>query len=246
MAQTPTTHEPRLRGIDGCRAGWLVLSRPDDGSSGPWPRVEAELLPDAEALAAGAAEAITAIDIPIGLSEDLPRRCDREARQHLGPRRNSVFPAPLRPMLVAADHGEACRIGRALAGRGLSVQSWNILPKVRAVDGLLRRQPCLVPRFREVHPELAFLDWNGGCPLPHGKRSREGRLERLALCEVLFPGAWASIRRGFRRAEVADDDILDALALLRSAARLGRGEAVVLPRGKPERDRFGLPMQIAY
>ena len=126
-------------------------------------------------------------------------------------------------MLAAADHGEACRIGRRLAGRGLSLQSWHILPKVRQVDGLLRRQPWLLPRFQEVHPELAFLDWNGGCPLPHGKRSREGRAERLALCEELFPGVWASLCPRFRRREVADDDILDALALLRSAARLGRG-----------------------
>jgi predicted RNase H-like nuclease len=45
---------------------------------------------------------------------------------------------------------------------------------------------------------------------------------------------------------VADDDILDALALLRSAARLGRGEAVILPQGLQEWDRCGLPMRIAY
>jgi predicted RNase H-like nuclease len=208
--------------------------------------VWAALVPDAEGLAAGAFAAINAIDIPIGLSEGQPRRCDREARQRLGPRRSSVFAAPPRPVLAAADHGEACRIGRRLAGRGLSLQSWHILPKVRQVDGLLRRQPWLLPRFQEVHPELAFLDWNGGCPLPHGKRSREGRAERLALCEELFPGVWASLRPRFRRREVADDDILDALALLRSAARLARGEAVVLPQGLQEWDRCGLPMRIAY
>jgi predicted RNase H-like nuclease len=114
------------------------------------------------------------------------------------------------------------------------------------VDAVLRRHPSLVPRFQEVHPELAFLDWNGGCPLPHGKRSREGRAERLALCEGLFPGVWASVRHGLPRAEVGDDDILDALALLRSAARLARGEALVLPQGGQEWDRCGLPMRIAY
>jgi predicted RNase H-like nuclease len=45
---------------------------------------------------------------------------------------------------------------------------------------------------------------------------------------------------------VADDDILDALALLRSAGRLWRGEATVLPEGEPEQDGCGLPMAIAY
>jgi predicted RNase H-like nuclease len=57
---------------------------------------------------------------------------------------------------------------------------------------------------------------------------------------------WAAVRQRFRRTQVADDDILDALALLRSAARLARGEAVVLPEGVVERDRLGLPMTIAY
>jgi predicted RNase H-like nuclease len=149
-------------------------------------------------------------------------------------------------VLAAADHAEACRISRSLDGRGLSLQTWHILPKVRQVDALLRQRPELAQRVREVHPELAFLHWNGGEPLRHGKRCREGRDERLALCEREFPGVWAAVRQRFRRTQVADDDILDALALLRSAARLARGEAVVLPEGVVERDRLGLPMTIAY
>ncbi|MEB3171133.1 MAG: DUF429 domain-containing protein [Synechococcaceae cyanobacterium] len=240
----------QLRGVDGCRAGWLWLSQPvGAGSSGPAP-VLAQLISDARALAEGAETAITAIDIPIGLVDGRPRRCDQEARRRLGPRRSSVFPAPPRAVLEALDHGDACRRARALDGRGVSVQTWNIVPKVRQVDALLRQQPALVSRIREVHPELAFLAWNGGQPLAHGKRCREGRAERLALCEQEFPGAWAAIREQFPRRAVADDDILDALALLRSAARLWRGEATVLPAlepgGDPELDGWGLPMAIAY
>ena len=235
-----------LRGVDGCRAGWLVLSRPALQGPPPWRQVEARLLPDASALAVGAETAITAIDIPIGLADAGPRRCDEEARRRLGPRRSSVFPAPPRQVLDAADHQQACRISRSLDGRGLSVQTWNIVPKVRQVDGLLRQQPHLRPRVQEVHPELAFQVWNGGLPLRHGKRCREGRAERLALCEREFPGTWASIRARFRRSDVADDDILDALALLRSAARLWCGEATVLPEGSTPRDACGLPMTIAF
>lgn len=235
----------RLRGVDGCRAGWLVLSRPAREDP-PWRHVEACLVAEASALAAGAEAAITAIDIPIGLPEGGPRRCDQEARLRLGARRSSVFPAPPRPVLDAADHRQACRISRALDGRGLSVQTWNIVPKVRQVDRWLRQQPALLPRVQEVHPELAFQSWNGGLPLGHGKRCSEGRAERLALCECEFPGAWAAIRARFRRSDVADDDILDALALLRSAERLRRAEATVLPEGPIPRDACGLPMTIAF
>ncbi|MFM7265087.1 MAG: DUF429 domain-containing protein [Cyanobium sp.] len=242
--------EPQLRGVDGCRAGWLAVSQPvGTGPAGPTP-VLARLIPDARILAEGAESGITAIDIPIGLVDDRPRRCDQEARRRLGPRRSSVFPAPPRAVLETLDHSDACRRSRALNGRGLSVQTWNIVPKVRQVDTLLRQQPALVSRFREVHPELAFLAWNGGRPLNHGKRSRDGRAERLALCEQDFPGAWAAIRGRFPRRSVADDDILDALALLRSARRLWRGEASVLPElepgDEPEVDGWGLPMAIAY
>jgi predicted RNase H-like nuclease len=235
-----------LRGVDGCRAGWLVLSRRAPQEPAPWRQVEASLVTEASALEAGAAVAITAIDIPIGLADGGPRCCDQEARRRLGPRRSSVFPAPPRPVLDASDHRQACEMSRALDGRGLSVQTWNIMPKVRQVDTLLRQQPALVPQVQEVHPELAFLAWNSGNPLGHGKRCREGRAERLALCEREFPGAWASVRARFRRSDVADDDILDALALLRSAARLWRGEATVLPQGPTPRDACGLPMTIAF
>lgn len=235
-----------LRGIDGCRAGWLVLSGPAGEEPLRWRHVEACLVAEASALAAGAEATVTAIDIPIGLPDRGPRCCDQEARRRLGPRRSSVFPAPPRPVLDAADHRQACRISRALDGRGLSVQTWNIVPKVRQVDRWLRQQPALLPRVQEVHPELAFQSWNGGQPLGHGKRCREGRAERLALCEQGFPGAWAAIRARFRRADVADDDILDALALLRSAERLWRGEATVLPAGPTPRDACGLPMTIAF
>jgi predicted RNase H-like nuclease len=44
---------------------------------------------------------------------------------------------------------------------------------------------------------------------------------------------------------VADDDILDGLAALRSARRIHAGEALVLPSGIPvPRDGCGLPMAI--
>ena len=78
--------EPQLRGVDGCRAGWLCLSLPVGEGPQAQQDVIARLLPDAQALAEGAEAAITTIDIPIGLVDGRPRRCDQEARRRLGPR----------------------------------------------------------------------------------------------------------------------------------------------------------------
>ena len=182
-----------LRGVDGCRGGWLALSAALEG-----PVLEAELHADATSLLAGAWD-LTAVDMPIGLPEAEPRACDREARRQLGARRSSVFAAPPRAALEARDHPHASALCRRALGVGMSLQSFHLLPKIRDLDRQLRTDPRLVPRVLEVHPELGFCLWNGGVPLSHAKKSPEGRQQRLALVETLFPGAWGQVRRRFPR-----------------------------------------------
>jgi predicted RNase H-like nuclease len=227
-----------LRGVDGCRAGWLAVAAGPEG-----PLQSAELHADAASLLAGPWN-LSAIDMPIGLPGAEPRACDQLARQRLGIRRSSLFPAPPRLCLDAPDHAEACRLCRQEQGIGLSLQSFHLLAKIRDLDQQLRADGARALRVVETHPELGFCLWNGGRPLAHGKRSREGFAERLALVESEFPGAWQAIRPRWRRRDVADDDILDALAALRSARRLHHGEALSLPDGEPPRDACGLPMRI--
>jgi len=243
MTGAPGPDEPKttglLRGVDGCRGGWLALSASTEG-----PVLQAELHADARALLAGD-WCLTAVDMPIGLPGPEPRACDREARRLLGMRRSSLFPAPARAVLAAGDHRSACELCRQEQGVGLSLQSFHLLPKIRDLDQRLQAAPALVPRVMEVHPELSFCLWNGGQALSHPKRSAEGRRQRLELVEQLFPGAWGMVRHRFRRDQVADDDILDALAALRSARRIHTGEALSLPeQDPPPRDGCGLPMVI--
>jgi predicted RNase H-like nuclease len=230
-----------LLGVDGCRAGWLAIAAAGEGQDVAW-----QLHQDAEALVASTGWQLMAIDIPIGLPERGSRACDQEARSRLGERRSSVFPAPIRAVLQAEDHQQACRISRQLQGKGISCQSFNILAKIRSIDMLLQADRSLGERIHEVHPELIFEQWNGGQPMQHGKKTAQGKQERRQLVEGEFPGAWESIRRQYRRADVADDDILDALAALHTARRLQRGEALQLPtQAAKEFDATGMPMQIS-
>ena len=78
-----------------------------------------------------------AIDIPIGLPESGPRRADVEARRRVGPRRNSVFPAPARAVLGATTYAEACARSRQVSGKAISKQLFNILGKIAEVDALV-------------------------------------------------------------------------------------------------------------
>jgi len=175
-----------VAGIDGCRGGWLCLTK--DLATG---MVEARILTLIdELLDLDPRPAVAMIDIPIGMPEAGPRACDREARARLGgPRRSSVFPAPIRPMLAAATYEVACRIGAAADGRKLSRQAWGIVPKIREVDGFVRAVPGRLGWLREVHPEVSFCVWNGGRAMAHGKKSAAGRAER----EKLLGRRWLAV-----------------------------------------------------
>lgn len=230
----------RAAGADGCKVGWVCVAREAGGG------VDACCVETAaELIALTPRPDALAIDVPIGLLDEGTRHCDREARRLLGPRRSSVFPAPLRPVVAAGDWAAACEVRTRIEGKRMSRQAWGIAPKVREVDELLRCDPTLQSWVREVHPELCFMAWSGR-PMMHAKKKAGGREERQRLVDEYFgPTAFGDVRARFARKCVADDDILDAFAALWSAERLLRGEARVLP-ARPPLDAFGLAMEMVF
>ena len=232
-----------VAGVDGCRGGWICVSRNTRTGETRFARVDRtrellDLVPQPE---------ILCVDIPIGLADRGGRECDRLARVLLGrPRASSVFPAPIRPALEAADREEASRITARIDGRRVPSQAFGLFAKIRAMDELLRANPAARERIREVHPELSFWAWNGRQAIREGKKTRAGKQSRLRLVEAwLGPGVLAAARVGSRRSELADDDILDAAAVLWTATRIADGTARILPDG-PRRDATGLRMEIVY
>ncbi len=232
-----------LAGVDGCRGGWFRASRNGATGAVAFDHIEHA----ADLLRKPPVPEIVAIDIPIGLPEAGSRACDLAARARLGPARGrSVFPAPIRAALGASDYAEACETTRRADGRRVSRQAWNLFPKIREVDRLLAEHPAARAAFREVHPELSFLVWNGGEPMAFAKKRPQGRTERLRLVESwLGPDLLARARGGEPRRWLADDDIVDAAAALYTAHRIAAGEAETLP-AEPVLDAAGLPMEIVF
>jgi len=228
-------------GIDGCRDGWFYF-RFDDGvgTFGVADSV-AELvaeLPDG---------ACALIDIPIGLRArgKRERQCDVAARERLGPRRSSVFAAPLRPALRARDYTSANAQQKRLSGRGLSRQTWNIVPKIREVDELVRGDERARELLREAHPELVFAGLAGG-PMSFPKKTRDGFTERMTILSILHPDAETLVASAFLAHggfDASRDDVVDAFVLALAASRAK--ELASLPE-KPEVDPHGLPMQICF
>jgi predicted RNase H-like nuclease len=189
--------------------------------------------------------AVIAIDMPIGLSESAPRACDLEARRLLGrPRASSVFPAPCRAVLAATTYQSACGLSRGALGVALSLECFNILPKIREVDALMT--PARQAFVREVHPELVFALLSGrGRGLVEPKRTAAGERARLRLLRKVVPRFDPGVvraRLGLARA--ARDDVIDAVACVVAAGRIAKGEARVLPDGAVFRDARGLRMEI--
>jgi predicted RNase H-like nuclease len=214
-----------ILGVDGAPGGWMgALTRIDDviGVDVVW----VTFATIAEALLLDVA--VVAIDMPIGLPRTGRRACDVLAKRALGKAHPRVFFAPPRDVLAATTYDDAAARHRAHAdGHGLSVQTWNIVAKIREVDAVADD-----PRLVEVHPELSFARLAGAVlTSKHGPGSRTVRLHALAR-------RWPGLRD-----VPAGHDGLDALAAAWSGERWLRGGAESLPEDPP-RDDLGRPMRI--
>jgi predicted RNase H-like nuclease len=209
----------RLAGIDGCRSGWIYAT--SDGVN-----VMTRLRLDDYDL--------IGIDMPIGLTDDGPRRCDVEARKFLGRRGSSVFPSPPRSCLTCTDYQSAHSTARLTTGRGISVQTYNIMAKIVAIDLLITAADH--HRVIEVHPECSFKMLNNNRDLP-SKRTVEGQTIRRELLGEHFTGISSHPPSG-----AAIDDVLDAYAVLWSVRRYQRDKHHTF--GDGGRDRRGIEMRI--
>jgi predicted RNase H-like nuclease len=229
-----------VAGVDGCKSGWFCITKDLSSSD-----IGFVIFSDSKSLLKQQPEpSIIAIDIPIGLTETGPRVCDVEARKLLGPRKRSVFPAPIRPALQGNTRKEADSIGRRVDGRGVSAQAFSIYDKIRDLDDILSVSPQLQNQIKEIHPELCFWAWNDKQPMPDTKKSEDGETQRRALISKLFGTEVVDrIRSEYKRSEVATDDIHDAFAALWTAERIVRGVANVIP-DPPPKDKFGLAMEM--
>ncbi len=219
-------------GVDGCRDGWVAVE---------WSgcRLSAELVATLDRLVARlrAGElAALAIDMPIGLLDDRPRTCDIEARKLLGPRRSSVFPAPVRATLPARDYDEACRLSREASGRAMSKQAFNLLGKIRQLDRLV--EPADQHRLVEAHPECAFLRL-AGRPPAEAKRSGPGRAMRRRLLGSTDP----AFERLLATSDLPPLDLADAAVLAITARHVAAGSELRLGS---DVDRTGLRAEIVY
>jgi predicted RNase H-like nuclease len=236
-----------VAGVDGCKAGWFVAiasaTKQNDIVAPHEFTLRKVFIAEtfADVLSKTTDCVLVCIDIPIGLSsDDKPRQCDVAARKLLGPRASSVFPAPIRPCLSAADYETACKISFEHTGKKLSRQSFALLKKIREVDDLMT--PAFQCRVREIHPEVSFGSLNGKQPMPHNKKTVPGQAQRHRLLQDVLADVDSVLAQAPTSGYVTDD-ALDALAAAWTAGRAVHGNVKTLPE-QPELDGKGLRMEI--
>lgn len=232
----------KTAGIDGCKAGWILITFGEN----PLYRV---LRTNQDLEDAFQEFDRIFIDMPIGLEdENYTRECDRQLRNKLGAEyASSVFSPPIRPALHAPSYVEANMQSYEYTEKKLTLQSWNITPKIRLLDDMLQADSDLKEKVFESHPELLFMKLNGGM-IYQKKNTKKGLRHRLSLIvdrEEIADDFFRDIKEDFRRNEVAEDDIVDAMALALGAKQSVDSGIKTLPE-EPEYDSQGLIKAIHY
>ena len=159
-----------IAGVDGCKGGWIAVYEDTESGEldcrvavckHPTGHGDDNLSCAFEVVMAHHAPlAAVAVDMPIGLRDDRDGRdCDRAAREVLGKRSSSIFSAPAEGVPISSarcrSRNAKTRVpmtvptsgtGRGPAreredGKGLSRQSWALVPKIAEVARYLDGHP---------------------------------------------------------------------------------------------------------
>jgi len=223
-------------GIDGCKSGWFSIWENQDKS------IHSSVFSNLNELKnffKNESRLILGIDMPVVLSEVIPRQADQLARKLLSKKASSVFTAPTPEMLDQPNYEKASLVSKRLFGKSMSLQSWYLFPKIKDVQTMIHHEDM---QIYEIHPELSFRAMNNEQVILESKKTHEGFALRNALLSMHFKNfIFEDIRNQHARKDVMDNDILDALAVLWSAKRIQSNQASYLPQA-PEKPN----MQIVY
>jgi len=148
-------------------------------------------------------------------------------------------------VLQATSHASACALNRGQLGKGITIQAWGIVPKIREVDEFICGNAEARKVIRESHPEICFWALAGKKPMAHRKKSKAGFDERTDLLGQPLSSARLIVdtaMHSYRRKDVAKDDILDAIVL----ALVAFSPKLETFPSSPESDALGLTMEIVY
>ncbi len=234
----------KTAGIVVCASGYLAVNL-EDGQAG-YRLIESEK--DLYDYLDGTGRVF--IDIPVGLLDDREvRECDKMLLQKLGPDyKDSVVNPPVRRAVYAPTYGEANMVSYETMEKRIPMQAWRLSPDIRVLDSYFQQNEENKTRVFESHAELLFQILNGGNRILQKKATKKGLRHRLYLLKEknkYVDDFFRDIKEKYRRNQVEEDKIIDAMALALFALRSSDEPMKTLPENPPQ-DSTGLPMAIHY
>ncbi|MBT95003.1 MAG: hypothetical protein CL431_03435 [Acidimicrobiaceae bacterium] len=224
-----------VAGVDGAQKGWVVAYVPLRKGQGT--HLERyEHFSDLKAVIESMNCLATAVDMPMGLSDEPNNEIDQELRKRLGERRSSLFPTPSTGVLKANTYEEALKLNREITGKGISIQAWNLVPQIRQVRQVIR--PSDTDKFLECHPESSFAAMTHTAL--QSKKTDEGVRQRMELLLEFIPDLHNVLDELPKKCKI--DDALDACAAAWTAKRYVRGKSLIL--GGDDYDKDGYPVRV--
>lgn len=198
----------RIIGLDGCKGGWICATIIVANTK---PILTIDFIESLNKLV-NTPFTIGFADIPIGLTEfEFKRTLDEKMRKVISKKRkSSIFTAPCRNAVYADSYENAKKANLIETGKSISIQAWNICPKIREMEDFILKNPVI--NLWESHPELCFEKLNNK-PLLYKKKDPLGKHERLIILLHFFPHFEKTIKHFISENKSKTDDVLDAVCL---------------------------------
>ncbi len=220
-------------GIDGCKQGFMIARLKDFNLTFSIESDLTSILSDKD---------LILIDVPLGCPNSVDEiRPEPMIRPYLKKRASSVFNVPALQCFISNQYNEVNMINKQILNKGLSKQSFGIMPIIRKVNDFILNYPHL--NIHESHPELVFT-WLKGDICTYSKHSEEGIQERVEILISSLPFVKDSLNKALLTySKTYHQDIVDSCALLVCAYLINQRGSIMIPQ-HPQRNSQGIEMKI--
>lgn len=220
-------------GIDGCKQGFMIARLKESNLTFSIESDLTSLLNEND---------LILIDVPLGCPNSLDEiRPEPMIRPYLKKRASSVFNVPALQCFTSNQYDEVNKINKLILNKGLSRQSFGIMPIIRKVNDFILNYPQL--NIHESHPELVFT-WLKGDICTYSKHTDEGIQERVEILTSNLPLTRNSLTKALLTySKSYHQDIVDSCALLVCAHLMDERGCITIPE-YPQRNSQGIEMKI--
>jgi len=224
-----------MMGIDGCKKGFMIALLKDLKLSFSHV-VELSSIVDYEGL--------ILVDVPLGCVNSIDQcRPEPCLRKHMKKKASSVFNAPALQCFEVSSYEDVNRVNREVLGKGISKQTFHIMPMIKTVNDFVLKYPHL--NIHESFPEFVFMIMKGDVCV-YSKHTKAGIDERVSILKSKLPEVGPQLDHALSAFPSAfHQDIVDASSLAICAYLIDKNGRRTIPHAF-ETNAQGIEMKVVF